>query len=263
MNHLQYRAHQQRRPLSWLPQLHTMIEGALTLLFPPQCVGCRRWGWSLCPHCAQIVVPIGCHICEQCGRPQQQSVPQCRVCQQSTHVPATHRAEMIRVAAYHSEPMSQAIYGLKYRGKKELGPLLARYLVASLLDAPWAERYCTVDGIVPVPLHHTRRRERGYNHAELIAQAFCRQMELPLQSDWLIRRRATDTQVGLSAVERHSNVADAFVAHPAVKGKAIVVLDDVYTTGATLHSCATAFYAAGARVVYGLAVASPVAPASF
>lgn len=169
---------------------------------------------------------------------------------------------MTRISAYHQNPLSQAVYGLKYRGRKELAPLLARYLLATLLHADWREAYRATDGVVPVPLHRDRQRERGYNHAELLARAFCQQIRLPLHSNWLARYRATASQVGLTAHERQRNVADAFSANPAVQGKRIIVLDDVYTTGATINACAAALYDAGATAVYGLALACPLQPGS-
>lgn len=165
---------------------------------------------------------------------------------------------MIRVAALHVAPLSQAIYGLKYRGQTELAPILARYLFAILLDVPWAETYHTADAIVPVPLHSDRLHERGYNHAELLAQALGRQIALPVHCSWLTRERATRSQVGLTAVERHTNVAHAFVATSTVQSKRIIIVDDVYTTGATLNACATALYQAGATAVYGLTLACPL-----
>jgi ComF family protein len=108
-----------------------------------------------------------------------------------------------------------------------------------------------------VPLHAERLRERGYNQAELLARAFCRQVGLPLRPRWLQRQRLTHSQVGLSAQERQANVAEAFSASAAVRGKSILVIDDVYTTGATLNACATAALAAGAANVVALALAIP------
>jgi len=237
--------------------LQTIIADGLALLFPPRCLTCQRWGWAFCPHCAQRVEPVGLQICWQCGRPQTNSLQQCLVCQQNDQ--GQHaRPVMIRVAALHVAPLSQAIYGLKYRGQAELAPILARYLFAALLDVPWAKTYRTVDCIVPVPLHIDRLHERGYNQADLLAQALGTQMGLPINASWLTRQRATRSQIGLTAVERHTNVARAFAATPSVRGKRIIILDDVYTTGATLHACANALYLAGAMAVYGLALACPI-----
>ncbi len=239
-------------------QCKSWINGALSLLFPPRCVGCGRGGWPFCPHCAQAVEPVGQEICLQCGRPQLRTTARCEVCRiQAFHAIEENPLRMIRVAAIHAPPLREAVHALKYGGQRELAPPLARYLVAALLDAPWAEGYQSADCVIPVPLHDERRSERGYNQSELLAQAYCQQTKIPLQSGWLVRQRSTRSQVGLTATERYTNVEQAFVADPAVVGKRIVVLDDVYTTGATLQASARALVQAGATEVYALALACP------
>ena len=137
----------------------------------------------------------------------------------------------------HAPPLRQAIHALKYEGQTELASPLARYLVAALLDVPWADVYQNVDAIIPVPLHDERRRERGYNQSELLAQAYCQQSKLPLQSGWLVRQRSTRSQVGLTATERHTNVEQAFVADPAVIGKRISSPKSIRETRCKLQVC--------------------------
>jgi len=165
---------------------------------------------------------------------------------------------LIRAAARHAGPLRQGIHHLKYENRPELAPLLARYLVATFAQSPWYELHSTLDGVVPVPLHRDHLAVRGYNQAELLAAAFCQQVKIPLYIDWIERERSTRSQVGLNAEERQLNVDNAFVAHHQVENKVILVIDDVYTTGATLRACAAAALAAGATAVYGLALAAPV-----
>ncbi|MEZ4860776.1 MAG: hypothetical protein R3C14_05690 [Caldilineaceae bacterium] len=164
---------------------------------------------------------------------------------------------MTRIAALHTTPLREAIHTFKYENRPELAELLARYLVAlqMQLDPLW--KTWSVDGVVPVPLHDARLAERGYNQAELLADAFGRKVQLPVHPAWIRRQRLTQSQVGLSAQARQQNVEDAFVAHPAVRGQRLLLLDDVYTTGATMRACAAAALAAGATAVYGLALACP------
>jgi ComF family protein len=164
---------------------------------------------------------------------------------------------MVRIAALHTTPLREAIHALKYENCPELADMLARYLIAALLDTPWCDRYLAVDGVLPVPLYNDRLQERGYNQSELLADAFCEQTGVSLQTTWLMRQRSTQSQVGLNAGDRRQNVQDAFVATPAVLGKRIILLDDVYTTGATMQACAAALRDAGAVAVYGLAVTCP------
>jgi ComF family protein len=134
---------------------------------------------------------------------------------------------------------------------------MARYLVAAFALPPWPALRHTIDAVTPVPLHDERRTERNYNQAELLARAFCEQTGLQLQIDWLERQRFTRSQVGLSAQGRRMNVADAFTAQEHVRGTSILLIDDVYTTGATLHACALALRQRGADRIYALALAMP------
>jgi ComF family protein len=240
-------------PAVWLSSLQT---AALDLIFPPRCVHCERPGSLLCHHCAQAAEPIGAAICAQCGRRQKEPIAQCATCEQQPE----RALGLARAATLHRGPIRAAAHELKYGGATALAPLLARYLVAAFALPPWPLLYRRIHGVTPVPLHAERRKERGYNQAELLAAAFCRQTGLPLHPEWLHRQRLTRSQVGLHFHERQANVADAFVAPPTVQGKVILLIDDVYTTGATLNACATALRSAGALAVHALALAAPDRP---
>ncbi len=231
------------------------LQTALTdLLFPPQCVACGAYGAHLCAACAQLVQPVGPLICQCCGRPQASHIAKCRQCQQQPSPALT----FTRIAALHTSPLREAIHALKYENCPELAEPLARYLIALVQPAfSWQRVLPIIDGVIPVPLHTERRQTRGYNQAELLASAFCRSVQLPLRSAWLVRQRSTQSQVGLTAAERQQNVQDAFVATHAVYGKRILLIDDVHTTGATMQACAQAAIDAGAACVYGLALACP------
>ena len=107
--------------------------------------------------------------------------------------------------------------------------------------------------IVPVPLHINRLRERGYNQARLIAGHVAQMRGLPLVPQAIYRQVETHSQVGLNAEEREANMQGAFGADPqTVSAQTILLIDDVYTTGATLAACAQAAREAGAAAVYGL-----------
>lgn len=243
-------------PPRLLQVLRALANDGLNLIFPPRCIHCARAGWLLCPACAQLVQPVGAQICAQCGRPQSAPIKQCAQCQ----LLPTSALQIVRIAALHSTPLREAIHALKYADRRELAVPLARYLVATAFVAPWratAAGATPIDGVIPIPLHQARQAARGYNQAELLAQAFCLRMQLPLRTAWLTRQRSTHSQVGLSAVERRANVDDAFAAPAAVYGKRLLLIDDVYTTGATMQACAAALSQAGAAAVYGLALACP------
>lgn len=223
------------------------------LLFPPRCVACDAWGCYFCDSCAQQVDPVPLPICPTCGRPQHTTTQRCSLCRQVENPPSM----LARAAVLFTHPLRSAVHSLKYENCPELASPLARYLVAAYQRAPWPELHPSIDWVVPVPLHPQRLQERGYNQSQLLAEAFSCKVGLPMQHALLARTRCTTTQVGLNARERQQNVANAFYAAPAVRTKCILLVDDVFTTGATLSACAEALLAAGANRVYALCLATP------
>jgi len=237
---------------TWAIRLRRAADSALDLLFPPRCAGCEAPGQPFCDRCAQLVAPVPAAICAVCGRPQAAAVALCSQCRRG-------RSSLLiaRAAALHAHPLREAIHALKYENRPELAEPLARYLAAVFQAPPWDVLPAPIDAVVPVPLHVQRREERGYNQSELLAASLCQATGLALQPAWLERIQATRQQVGLTAAERRQNVSGAFTAHSAVAGRALLLIDDVYTTGATLEACAEAATAAGARAVYALTLAIP------
>jgi ComF family protein len=145
------------------------------------------------------------------------------------------------------------IHELKFHGRRRVAARLAETIVAD------ASCRTTLEGgvLVPVPLHPRRRRERGFNQSEVLAQAIGQRCGLIVAPAALVRRKETVAQPGLSAAARRRNVAGAFaVRRPAqVSGRIVVLVDDVVTTGATARACAQALRKAGAREVRLVTVA--------
>jgi ComF family protein len=140
---------------------------------------------------------------------------------------------------------------MKYKGMFALTRPLADLMVDNWPD--WAE---PIDLVLPVPLHPKRERERGYNQAMLLVKRICSRLELEGDGASLWRNRYTRPQVGLNPRERLDNVRDAFAAErDRVKHKHILLVDDVYTTGATLTAAADTLLANGARAVSGYCLA--------
>ena len=159
--------------------------------------------------------------------------------------------------------LRQAVLRVKFSGDERLGARLGELLATTWGSLPQAGEFDS-PLIVPVPLHPSRRRERGFNQSELLAVGLARALRRQragaapqVAKDCLRRKRATPPQTGLSVAARRENLRSAFevVKPDAVRGRRIVLVDDVMTTGATLSACARALKRAGAVQVMGLALA--------
>ncbi len=143
------------------------------------------------------------------------------------------------------------VHALKYRGyTRVVGKVAAPLMLGVLGGTP------RFDAVVPVPLHRARRRKRGFNQAELLAQGVARKINAPV-SDTLEVVRSTRDQVELSAAGRRANVAGAYRSRGPVAGTVLLV-DDVFTTGATMSACAGTLLRAGAREVHALSLCRTV-----
>lgn len=219
------------------------IGAGLDLLFPIQCAGCSRRGMIWCRDCDDRLVRIEPPLCEHCGLdwPAAGLCPSCR---------QRKPALTIRSYARYTGRLVQALLALKYRPDRKLAGVMGGWLASLLEREPWKPTL-----IVPVPLAARRRQRRGFNQAELLAEALSRRAAVPLRSNLLRRVRETRSQVGLDRWERWRNVTDAFLAPPGrLREEAVLLIDDLTTTGATLSACAEALHAAGVEDVWGLTI---------
>jgi ComF family protein len=198
--------------------------------------------------------------CPICGRPETVSgtetiLTRCGACR-------TKRVwfDLARSVAPYVGPAGNWIRMLKYGRKRRLGSALGQILAESLRSDPELAPLVEVDYVVPVPLHWLRAWWRGFNQSELLAQSICREWGLESGNGVLRRIRNDRKQVGLSGRRRWENVKGAFVVTrpEEVKGKRILLVDDVMTTGATLSECARVLKKAGAKTVCGLTLTRQV-----
>ncbi|HEY8531414.1 MAG TPA: ComF family protein [Limnochorda sp.] len=244
---------------------------------PPLCLICRdqRVTWlsePLCPECLETLPRLPEPLCEHCGQPlpcREAEVPKLRAggqlarlaarifggpvqCDRCGQDPPPFRRA--RAVALYSGWVRAAVHRLKYHGEAELalplGTLMGLLAREELL-------FLTVSVVIPVPLHPERLAARGYNQSELLARPVAQAIGRPLVPHALERRRPTLPQVGLDEAGRRRNLENAFhVADPkSVKGRRILVVDDVLTTGATCREVARALLEAGARCVDVLTLA--------
>ncbi len=214
------------------------VKKVLDLLLPPTCPGCGREGVAICERCRAHMarrldepagVPIGLRSSQPAGIVQ------------------------LEWCASFNGPARASVHALKYDGELRLvAP------VTELMAARWRRAGIGGDVLVPVPVHAQRRRQRGFDQAELLARGVGGRLGLPVVCA-LQRAARTTAQHQLGRRARLSNVAQAFGVAPRfadeVRGRWLVLVDDVVTSGATLAGCARALYDAGASAVSALTLA--------
>ena len=224
---------------------------AADLLFPRRCPRCDRpvrpAGALICPECAQGFVRVGGPVCMKCGKPVPEGEALCGDCAGKEHSYDRGCA----VFLYHS--ISASIYRFKYGGRREYADYYGREMVRRLrevLAEPGARAFPRPQVLVPVPVSRSRYRKRGYNQAALLARKLSAISGIPVREDILRRVSETAAMRMMSAAERQNNLKKAFIAYGnSVNLKSIMLVDDIYTTGATADACAAALRDAGAETV--------------
>jgi len=239
-----------------------MREALASVLFPAPCRVCGRTldtgsRVPLCHAClAALTQGFPEPLCHRCGRPIVSSavvggisLPECHLCRAGVY-----DFDFARSFGAYTSPMARAILLLKYGNVIPLGAWFASRL-AGLVERQ-AEVFAA-DVVVPVPLDSGRLRERGYNHAELVARPFARLLGIPFRSYLLVRTRPRPNRLRLTRRERWESVRGAYATHKSaqVDKLRVLLVDDVFTTGATLDACSRALKQGGASRVVGLTVA--------
>ncbi|WP_441969208.1 ComF family protein [Microvirga sp. 2MCAF38] len=238
---------------------HGVARAALGLLYPPTCIACHAATGephSLCAACWSGIRFIERPYCERLGTPFAVDLGTPLLSPAAIADPPVFARA--RAVAQYDGTASALIHRLKYADRPELARALG-----TMMTRAGAELLRETDVIVPVPLHRWRLWQRRFNQAMALANVVARQNDIPCNPSLLARVKHTRQQVGLTKTQRQENLQGAFrvpeEARPAVKGKRILLIDDVLTTGSTANAASRALLKAGAAQVDILAFARVVA----
>ena len=212
----------------------------------------------VCPACAEALAGSEEVLCTSCRF----SLPRTDSHQTNGGRIAEKFYGKVEVASAHAYltfskggSVQRLLHALKYRNQPEVGQLLGKLYGAELRQAA---RYPDSDLIIPVPLHRAKLRQRQYNQSDYFAEGLSEAMQIPWSPTVLHKGKSTDSQTRKSRFERFQNVTDAFEVTEAgaVRGRTLILVDDVITTGATLEAAARVLLASGARAVHVLTIAT-------
>jgi len=234
--------------------------GFADLIWPPQCPVTGELvnaPGALSPDAWSKLTFLDAPLCDLCGVPFAYPIAKGAICGAcAAHPPRYTRA---RSAFVYDEASRPLVLGLKHAGRTDALSAFGQWMVRAGQDV-----LAEADGLIPIPLHPKRLRQRRFNQSLLLARAVSTQSGLPTEPHILARKRSTPSQGGLSAKARLRNVAGAFEiresAHAQVNGRRYVLIDDVHTTGATLEACSRVLQRAGAEDVTALTLARVVKP---
>ena len=224
----------------------------LELIFPGRCPVCDKilpLGGKICPSCVEKPYRIVSTYCRKCGKLiDDEREEYCRDCRETIHFYIQGRA------LYEYASVRESLYRFKYKGRCEYANYYGMELAEHLGEII---RYWRPDVLVPVPLHRSRKRQRGYNQAELLARELGRRMNIPVDTKLIKRIKKTVPQKQLDRQMRQNNLKKAFkIDRNDVKLSTIIIIDDIYTTGSTVDAIARVLRETGMRNIYFIALAA-------
>lgn len=220
----------------------------LDILFPRRCPVCGEItepaGSLICPSCFRELSFVKSPTCKKCGKEiASETMEYCEDCISHRHI-----FEYGVALLNYNETARTSMAQIKYKNKREY---LDFYGEALATRYEKQIRRMQVDVIVPVPVHRSRRRRRGFNQAELLAEVMGERLGLPVEADTLVRTKKTLPQKELSAGDRLRNLSGAFrVGNISADIRSVLLVDDIYTTGSTIEACARVLKKAGVEHVY-------------
>jgi len=231
-----------------------ILDRLLNFLFPPRCLICQTKGGYFCPVCRGKLVFLSCQVCPVCEQP----ILGGRV---HEHCQTKYSLNGLSNIFSYSSPLREVIKRVKYKpylfdAISELARLAIPYFEKDDGFVLLREFLAKNPIIVPIPLFPRRYRERGYNHAQIIARSLAQEWRLRLENDLLVRVKDTRPQSFLKAEERAKNIKGAFAVNGRHRKKPppILLVDDIWTTGATMCTAGNVLKRAGFPEVWGLTI---------
>lgn len=241
-------------------------EGFLNLIFPLDCRICEKpiresKGYSICEDCFQTIELIDKPYCVKCGKPfvistnifKQDGEILCVDCKGKKY-----SFEFARSVGIYHGVLKECIHLFKYYGEKKIAESLGELLIDYLAKSQEFKK--KIDLIIPVPLHKSDLKKRGFNQSFLLGRVIGNYFSIPVKEEVLIKKKLTPSQVNLSKKEREKNILRAFSVERAeeIKYKNILILDDIFTTGSTVEECAKELMKAHANNIFVLTLARSV-----
>lgn len=240
-----------KRAYKYQKKIEKCWESGLDLVFPPRCPACDKPvppTELICPACREKFVEVKAPLCLKCGKQiRDEREEYCRGCRLVMHEFERGRG----LFTYRS--MAESMYRFKYAGRREYARFYGEQIVRRLGRTI---RGWKPDALIPVPVHSSRKRERGYNQAEVLAEEIGKKMDIPVERRLLKRVKKTMPQKLLDDKGRQNNLKRAFkICGNVVKLNTIIIIDDIYTTGSTVDAMAAVLQEAGIKHVYFIALA--------
>jgi ComF family protein len=240
-----------------------LLSELIEIIYPPKCHVCldflddeERKSPDICDNCYSAFPLLTHPICSICGVPFASKVEEDHQCERCIRTRPFY--DELRSPYLYQDTIMEAIHRLKYSGKSYLARSMGRLLADFLKD--WRG---DIDSMImmPVPLHKKKLRQRGFNQSVLLVKEIIRLIDIKADYFTLRRIRYTETQTGLTLEERRKNVKGAFevTGKANLKGKSVIMVDDVATTGNTINECARMLKKAGCERVLGLTLARTAA----
>ncbi len=218
--------------------LHEILKDFASLFFPNYCLGCNdtvvKGEELVCTRCMTEMPTTDYHLDHENGL-------KTRV---GYRIPIVYALALFKFAK--SSRVQHLLHALKYKNHPEIGVILGKLYGTRLVDAGLSSEF---DLILPVPLHESRKRKRGYNQSAKFAEGLAEKMKIPFSDDFLKRSTNTQTQTRKTRLNRWENVGEVFRLHDkeSITGRRILLVDDVITTGATIEACGQTLIANGCK----------------